>query len=104
MSTAAAQRFADEHNMLLFETSALSDAEFETVESIFYTLALCLRRCAAAPRTVSLGTSAYSVPSDASGNVGREGVIQLCSRRGSYSAGGSQPASGTEVDDDEYGL
>ena len=39
VSTNTAQRFADSHNMPLFETSAKDDGESDHVESIFLTLA-----------------------------------------------------------------
>uniref|UniRef100_A0A6A7G3N9 Ras-related protein Rab-33 n=2 Tax=Hirondellea gigas TaxID=1518452 RepID=A0A6A7G3N9_9CRUS len=39
VSTTIAQRFADQHNMPLFETSAKTDSECDHIESIFLTLA-----------------------------------------------------------------
>ena len=43
VNTHAAQRFADNHNMPLFETSAKDDSHMNHVESIFLTLAHKLR-------------------------------------------------------------
>uniref|UniRef100_T1INF3 small monomeric GTPase n=1 Tax=Strigamia maritima TaxID=126957 RepID=T1INF3_STRMM len=45
VGTNLAQRFADMHNMPLFETSAKDDSECDHVEAIFMTLALKLKSC-----------------------------------------------------------
>lgn len=45
VSTNMAQRFADLHNMPLFETSAKDDSEADHVEAIFMTLAHKLKNC-----------------------------------------------------------
>lgn len=45
VNTNMAQRFADSHNMPLFETSAKDDSEMDHIESIFMTLAHKLKNC-----------------------------------------------------------
>lgn len=45
VSTNMAQRFADQHNMPLFETSAKDDSQCDHVDAIFMTLAHKLKSC-----------------------------------------------------------
>ena len=69
ISTNMAQKFADSHNMPLFETSAKDDCEVDHVDAIFMTLAHKLKNCKP------------MMPSVAQPGTGDKGVIAVGQKR-----------------------
>ena len=71
VNTNLAQRFADSHNMPLFETSAKDDKQMDHVESIFMTLAHKLK------------SSKHMMPPDMAGygyGEGQNGAVKVDAR------------------------